>query len=108
MPEILFTRIENLSSHGTPDLLCYNKKGTFFTCKYAVAELKKSGLTRVIGSIFNPADFLHRMFGKKPNELRKLRKMKQDDEIRNLLASRFDREMLTVLLQVERIDSLRC
>lgn len=65
---------------------------------------KKSGLTRVIGSIFNPADFLHRMFGKKPNELRKLRKMKQDDEIRNLLASRFDREMLTVLLQVERAD----
>jgi len=64
----------------------------------------KSGLTRVIGSIFNPADFLHRMFGKKPNELRKLKKMKEDDEIRNLLASRFDREMLTVLLQVERID----
>jgi len=64
----------------------------------------KSGLTRVIGSIFNPADFLHRMFGKKPNELRKLKKMKEDDEIRNLLASRFDREMLTVLLQVERLD----
>ena len=65
---------------------------------------KKSGLTKVIGSIFNPADFLHRMFGKKPNELRKLKKMKQDDEIRNLLASRFDREMLIVLLQVERVD----
>lgn len=65
---------------------------------------KTSGLTKVIGSIFNPADFLHRMFGKKPNELRKLRKMKEDDEIRNLLASRFDREMLTVLLQVDRVD----
>ena len=65
---------------------------------------KKSALTKVIGSIFNPADFLYRMFGKKPNELRKLRKMKQDDEIRNLLASRFDREMLTVLLQVDRVD----
>ncbi|WP_298239153.1 carboxypeptidase-like regulatory domain-containing protein [uncultured Algibacter sp.] len=65
---------------------------------------KKSGLTKVIGSIFNPADFLYRMFGKKPNELRKLKKMKQDDEIRNLLASRFDREMLTVLLQVDRVD----
>jgi hypothetical protein len=65
---------------------------------------KTSGLTKVIGSIFNPADFLHRMFGKKPNELRKLKKMKEDDEIRNLLASRFDREMLTVLLQVERVD----
>lgn len=65
---------------------------------------KTSGLTKVIGSIFNPADFLHRMFGKKPNELRKLKKMKDDDEIRNLLASRFDREMLTVLLQVDRVD----
>ena len=30
--------------------------------------------------------------------------MKEDDEIRNLLASRFDREMLTVLLNVERVD----
>ena len=65
---------------------------------------KKSGLTNVIGSIFNPADFLHRMFGNKPNEMKKLKKMKEDDEIRNLLASRFDREMLMVLLQVDRID----
>ncbi|AJR03511.1 carboxypeptidase-like regulatory domain-containing protein [Siansivirga zeaxanthinifaciens] len=65
---------------------------------------KKSTISKVIGSIFNPADFLHRMFGKKPNEMRKLKKMKQDDEIRNLLASRFDREMLTVLLNVDRVD----
>lgn len=65
---------------------------------------KKSGLTKVIGSIFNPADFLHRMFSKKSNELRKLKKMKDDDDIRNLLAARFDREMLTVLLQVDRVD----
>lgn len=65
---------------------------------------KTSGLTKVIGSIFNPADFLHRMFGKTPNELRKLKKMKEDDEIRNLLASRFDREMLTALLQVDKVD----
>ncbi|MCF7561409.1 carboxypeptidase-like regulatory domain-containing protein [Sabulilitoribacter multivorans] len=65
---------------------------------------RKSGVTKVIGSIFNPADFLYRMFGKKPNELRKLKKMKEDDEIRNILASRFDREMLTVLLQVDRVD----
>ncbi|WP_242203693.1 carboxypeptidase-like regulatory domain-containing protein [Aestuariivivens insulae] len=65
---------------------------------------KSSGINKILGSIFNPADFLHRMFGKKPNELRKLKKMKEDDEIRNLLATRFDREMLTVLLQVERVD----
>ncbi|MGK0252886.1 MAG: hypothetical protein ACI9OE_000339 [Mariniflexile sp.] len=65
---------------------------------------KSSAITKIIGSIFNPADFLHRMFGKKPNEMRKLKKMKEDDLIRNILASRFDREMLMVLLQVDRVD----
>jgi hypothetical protein len=60
--------------------------------------------TKVLGAIFNPADFLYNMFGKKPNEMRKLRKMKEDDEIRNQLAKRFDREMLMVLLQVNKYD----
>ena len=60
--------------------------------------------TKVLGAIFNPADFLYNMFGKKPNEMRKLKKMKEDDEIRNQLAKRFDREMLTVLLQVTKYD----
>ncbi|WP_274475678.1 carboxypeptidase-like regulatory domain-containing protein [Mangrovimonas aestuarii] len=63
-----------------------------------------SNINKVLGSIFNPADLLHNIFGKKPNEMRKLKKMKEDDEIRNLLASRFDREMLMVLLQVDKVD----
>ena len=36
--------------------------------------------------------------------MQKLKQMKMDDEIRNLLASRYDREMLMVLLQVDRVD----
>lgn len=71
---------------------------------YEAGDRSPSAVSKVLGAIFNPADFLHRMFGKQPNELRKLRKMKQDDEIRNLLANRFDREMLMVLLQVNRVD----
>jgi hypothetical protein len=38
MPEISFTRLENISSQGTPDLLCYNKKNTFFTVELKVAK----------------------------------------------------------------------
>lgn len=38
MPNISFTRLENLSGFGTPDLLCYNKKGTFFTCELKVSK----------------------------------------------------------------------
>ncbi|MFV0566263.1 MAG: carboxypeptidase-like regulatory domain-containing protein [Flavobacteriaceae bacterium] len=65
---------------------------------------KQGALTKVVGAIFNPIDFLHSTFGKKGRELQKLKKMKEDDKIRNLLASRFDREMLMVLLEVDRVD----
>lgn len=81
--------------------------------RYSISGLSTTGyeagsntgaVNKVLGALFNPADFLYNMFGKKPNELQKLKQMKQDDEIRNLLASRFDREMLMVLLEVDRID----
>lgn len=71
---------------------------------YEAGDRRPNAVNKVLGAIFNPADFLHNIFGKKPNELRKLKKMKQDDEIRNNLASRFDREMLMVLLQVDKYD----
>ena len=74
------------------------------TTGYEGSPSKPSTVTKVLGAIFNPADFLHNTFGKKPREMRKLRKMKEDDEIRNLLATRFDREMLTALLQVDKVD----
>ncbi|WP_228851178.1 carboxypeptidase-like regulatory domain-containing protein [Aegicerativicinus sediminis] len=71
---------------------------------YEAGESAPNAINKVLGALFNPADFLHNIFGKKPSEMRKLRQMKQDDEIRNLLASRYDREMLTVLLQVDKYD----
>lgn len=82
--------------------------------RYSISGLPSTGyeggrntpnmVTKVLGAIFNPADFLHNVFGKKPREMRKLRQMKKDDEIRNVLASRFDREMLTALLNVDKVD----
>ena len=74
------------------------------TTGYEAGDRSPSAVNKVLGAIFNPADFLYNVFGKKPKEMRKLKKMKQDDEIRNLLASRFDREMLMALLQVDRVD----
>ena len=71
---------------------------------YESRQRSPSMVSNVLGAIFNPADFLHNIFGKKPREMRKLREMKKQDEIKDLLASRFDREMLTALLQVDKID----
>ena len=57
---------------------------------------------RVLGSIFNPADMLYNFFGKKPKELRRLKEMKKDDTVRNLLESKFDRETVAILLGVTK------
>ena len=40
-PQISWTRIENTSSLGTPDLLGYNNSGTFFTVELKVTKGNK-------------------------------------------------------------------
>ena len=55
-----------------------------------------------MGSIFNPADMLYNFFGKKPKELKRLKEMKKDDTVRNLLETKFDRETISVLLGVDK------
>ena len=37
-PDIIWTRLENMSSFGTPDLLGYNKNHFFFTVELKVAN----------------------------------------------------------------------
>jgi hypothetical protein len=69
---------------------------------YETGSSSPGAFTRVLGSIFNPADMLYNFFGNKSNELRKLKKMKQDDTVRHLLESKFDRETLGVLLGVDK------
>lgn len=71
---------------------------------YEAGNKSPSAVTKVLGAILNPADLLRNLFGKKPKQMRKLRQMKEDDDIRNLLASKFDRETLTELLQLEKVD----
>ncbi|PIE99710.1 MAG: hypothetical protein CR994_09630 [Maribacter sp.] len=71
---------------------------------YEAGNKNPSAVTKVLGAILNPADLLRNLFGKKPNQMRKLRQVKEDNAIRDLLASKFDRETLTELLQIEKVD----
>jgi hypothetical protein len=69
---------------------------------YETGSTSPGAFTKVLGSIFNPADMLYNFFGNKGNELRKIKKMKSDDTVRHLLESKFDRETLGVLLGVDK------
>jgi hypothetical protein len=69
---------------------------------YEAGEYSPNAFGRVMGSIFNPADMLYNFFGKKTKELKRLKQMKKDDTVRNLLESKYDRETLAVLLGIDK------
>lgn len=71
---------------------------------YEAGEYSPNAFGRVLGSIFNPADMLYNFFGKKPKELRRLKEMKKDDTVKNLLATKFDRETISALLGVSKSE----
>jgi secreted protein len=63
-----------------------------------------SAVGRVLSSVMNPADLLYRSFSKKGKELRKLRDIKKDNKLSDALSTRYDRETLLELLQVDRSE----
>ena len=65
---------------------------------YEAGEYSPNAFGKVMGSIFNPADALYNFFGKKPTELKRLKEMKKDDTVRNLLETKYDRETIAALL----------
>jgi CarboxypepD_reg-like domain len=69
---------------------------------YEAGEYSPNAFGKVMGSIFNPADMLYNFFGKRPKELKRLKEIKKDDTVRNLLESKFDRETISVLLGVDK------
>lgn len=71
---------------------------------YEAGDKSPRAVNKVLQSIFNPADALYNFFGKKPRELNKLKEAKKDDNIRLLLESKFDRETLAVLLEIDKND----
>lgn len=69
---------------------------------YEMGERSPNAFSRVMNSIFNPADMLYNFFGNKPKELRRLKEMKKDDTVKNLLETKFDRETICILLGVTK------
>lgn len=71
---------------------------------YEAGNEDASAITRVLNSLFNPADFLYNTFSREGKNLRKLRQIKKEDELRVLLQSKFDREILVNLLQMDKVN----
>lgn len=59
-------------------------------------------------SVFQPVDFIYNIFGDRPKEMRKLKKLEEQNHVRDLLHEKFDREFLMETLDLSRkqIESL--
>ncbi|MGX7668607.1 carboxypeptidase-like regulatory domain-containing protein [Flavobacterium pedocola] len=69
---------------------------------YESGGSSSSQVGKVLGAISNPADALYNVFGKKPKEMKKLREFKKDETVRNVLASKYDRETVAALLGIDK------
>ncbi|MGH2664394.1 carboxypeptidase-like regulatory domain-containing protein [Flavobacterium sp.] len=72
--------------------------------RYEGGENSPNAFSRVVGSLFNPADMLYNFFGKKPKELRKLKELRKDDKLIALLQTKYDRETIYLLLGIDKKD----
>lgn len=69
---------------------------------YEVGKPKGKNFSSPIAALFQPVDFLYNLFGKKPNQLKKLKKLKKEDNLRKMLAGKFDREVMMEYLEMDR------
>ncbi|WP_299052845.1 carboxypeptidase-like regulatory domain-containing protein [uncultured Polaribacter sp.] len=69
---------------------------------YEVGKPKAKDFSSPIAALFNPVDFLYAHFGKKPKQLKKLQKLKKEDNLRKMLSGKFDREVMMEYLQMDR------
>jgi hypothetical protein len=69
---------------------------------YEVGKPKNKTYSSPIDALFQPVDFLYNLFGKKPKQLKKLQKLKKEDNLRKMLAGKFDREVMMEYLDMDR------
>jgi len=53
-------------------------------------------------AIFHPIDFIYELFGKKPKQLNKLRKLRSEDVLREMLEEKVNREVLMEYLEMDK------
>ena len=68
---------------------------------YEVGRPTKKNYSSPIAALFQPVDFLYNLFGNKPKQLKKLQKLKKEDDLRKMLSGKFDREVMMEYLGMD-------
>jgi len=68
---------------------------------YEVGSRARRNYASPIDALFRPIDFVYSLFGKKPKQLKKLKKLRNDDNLRAMLESKFNRELMMEYLDMD-------
>jgi hypothetical protein len=71
---------------------------------YEVGTRQRKEFNSPIDALFRPIDYVYNMFGKSPAQLKKLKKLKDDDHLRNMLEAKFNRELLMEYLGMTAVE----
>ena len=65
---------------------------------------KLTQINDALKKLLNPVDLIYNLFSTQGKDLRRLKKIQKEEKVRNMLAERYDRELLSNLLNVEKKD----
>jgi len=68
---------------------------------YEVGVKQRREFNSPLDAVFRPIDFVYNMFGKQPKQLKKLRKLRDDDKLRTMLEDKFNRELMMEYLNMD-------
>lgn len=71
---------------------------------YEIGRPQSKKYNSSVNAIFNPIDFWYTKFGKRPKELKKLKKLKDGEKLRGIMEEKFSREVILTYLDMSRKD----
>jgi len=71
---------------------------------YEVGRPRQKTYNSPVDAIFHPIDFVYNLFGKKPKQLKRLKQLRKDNEIRDMLDKKVNREIMLEYLELSRSE----
>ena len=67
-------------------------------------ETAISKLNNVLKQIMNPVDLIYNIFSTRSKDMRRLKQIQKEEKVRDILSHKFDREILSRLLKIDKKD----
>ena len=68
---------------------------------YEVGSVNRKSYNSAVDAMFQPINLMYDKFGKNPKQLKKIKKLRDDDALREMLEAKFNRELMMEYLNID-------